>query len=78
MGMGERWIFLKTSAPIASEDTFRMSLILAGSISLDSIFNEKQLKNINMVYSCDYTMQNFAYFRKHFSEKLNLDFVTKR
>ncbi len=70
--VGERQIFLKTSTPLALD---RMSLISAGSISLDSTFNEKkQLENVNMVYSCEYMIQNFAYFMKHFSEKLTWTF----
>jgi hypothetical protein len=34
-------IFLKTSAPLSLMTTYRMSLISAGSISLDSTFNTK-------------------------------------
>ncbi len=36
--MGNGQIFLKTSAPLSLTKAFRMSLISAGSISLDSIF----------------------------------------
>jgi hypothetical protein len=76
MSMRERWIFLKTSAPLALEDIYWMSLILAGSISLNSsTFNEKKLlKNVNTVYSCEHRIQNSAYFKKFCSENLNLTF----
>jgi hypothetical protein len=37
--MGGGQIFLKPSAPLSLMKTYRMSLILAGSISLDSTFN---------------------------------------
>jgi hypothetical protein len=36
--MGDRWNFLKTSAPLFLINTNRMSLILDGSVSLDRIF----------------------------------------
>jgi hypothetical protein len=38
--MGDGPIFLKTSAPLSLMTTYRMSLILAGSISLDSTWEE--------------------------------------
>jgi hypothetical protein len=36
--MGDRQIFLKTSSPLSLMTTYQMSLISAGSISLDSTF----------------------------------------
>ncbi len=38
--MGDKGIFLKTSAPFSVMTTYRMSLISAGSISLDSTFRD--------------------------------------
>ncbi len=38
--MGDGRIFLKTSAPLYLMTTYRMSLIKARSISLDSTFNK--------------------------------------
>jgi hypothetical protein len=40
-GMGDERIFFKTTAPLSLMTTYRMSLISAGSISLDSTLNKK-------------------------------------
>jgi hypothetical protein len=40
--MGAGGFFKKTTAPLSLMKTYRMSLISAGSISLDSTFNPRQ------------------------------------
>ncbi len=40
--MGDGKIFLKTAVPVPLIEIYRMSLILAGSISLDSTFKDNK------------------------------------
>ncbi len=49
--MGDRRIFLKPSTPLSLMTIYRMSLISAGSISLDSTF---KLKSLNFMKSSKY------------------------
>jgi hypothetical protein len=56
--MGVRRIFLKPSAPLSLIKTYRMSLISAGSISLDSTFKGATSKS--NVPECYYYYSIFA------------------
>ncbi len=57
---GDGQIFLKISAPHSSMTTYRMNLISAGSISLDSTFMSFHLLNIIIIVKEFYVLTGFS------------------